>query len=104
MATEPILMMGVRRGGDRQELHERIRQHSIAAANRIKDEGGENDLVDRIANDPAFGLTREEIEEVLDPARHVGRAPEQVDAFLEEEVYPTLARYDTDTVTPELKV
>lgn len=104
MATEAILMRGVKAGGDRQDLHERIRRHSMAAANRMKDEGAENDLVDRIASDPAFRLTRDEIEEVLDPARHIGRAPEQVDAFLAEAVEPVLARYGVELEAPEPKV
>ena len=84
MATESILMHAVRGGGDRQDLHERIRQHAVAAADRLKDEGGENDLVDRIAGDAAFGMTRDEIIEILDPSRHVGRSPQQVDAYLQE--------------------
>jgi adenylosuccinate lyase len=105
MATEPILMQAVRQGGDRQELHERIRQHSVAAGNRIKDEDGRNDLADRIAADEAFGMTREEVEAALDPMLHVGRAPEQVDAFLAEEVEPVLARLGADLdEAPELKV
>lgn len=84
LATEAVLMHAVRRGGDRQDLHERIRQHSVAAADRLKAEGGENDLPDRIAGDEAFGLTREEVLETLDPTRHIGRSAEQVDAFLLE--------------------
>ena len=104
MATEAILMRGVKAGGDRQELHERIRQHSVAAANRMKDEGAENDLADRIAGDDAFPLTRAEIEEILDPARHIGRSPEQVDAFLAEAVEPVLDRYGVSAEAPELRV
>ncbi len=104
MATEAILMRGVKAGGDRQELHERIRQHSVAAANRMKDEGAENDLADRIAGDDAFALTRAEIEEILDPARHIGRSPEQVDAFLAEAVEPVLDRYGVSAEAPELRV
>ncbi|HEX7119019.1 MAG TPA: adenylosuccinate lyase [Longimicrobiales bacterium] len=104
MATEAILMRGVKQGGDRQELHERIRRHSVAAANRMKDEGAENDLADRIAADEAFRLRREEIDAILDPARHIGRAPEQVDAFLAEWVEPVLARYGVEGETPEPKV
>jgi len=105
MATETILMRAVKKGGDRQDLHERIRRHSVAAAERVKDEGGENDLVERIANDPAFGLTAEELAEALDPARFVGRAPQQVDAFLAEEVEPVLQRYGASAAkepAPEL--
>jgi adenylosuccinate lyase len=62
----------------------------VAAAERLKEESGSNDLIERIASDPSFGLTREEIAEVLDPARHIGRAPEQVDIFLRESVQPIL--------------
>jgi adenylosuccinate lyase len=83
LATEAILMHAVRRGGDRQDLHERIRQHSVAAANRLKEEAGSNDLPDRIADDDAFAMTREEVMAILDPARHTGRAAAQVDAFLD---------------------
>ncbi len=104
MATEAILMRGVKQGGDRQDLHERIRRHSVAAANRMKDEGAENDLADRIAADEAFRLTRQEIEEILDPARHVGRSPEQVDAFLAEAVEPVLSRYGVTAEIPEPRV
>lgn len=103
MATEPILMRAVKAGGDRQELHERIRQHSVAAANRVKDEGAPNDLIERIASDPAFGLSRAAIEDTLDPARHTGRAAEQVDQFLETHVAPVLARYPADASVPELR-
>jgi adenylosuccinate lyase len=74
LATEAVLMHAVRRGGDRQDLHERIRQHSIAAANRMKEKGAPNDLVHRIAADPAFALTRAELDEIMDPGRHTGRA------------------------------
>ncbi|MEJ2504313.1 MAG: adenylosuccinate lyase, partial [Gemmatimonadota bacterium] len=84
LATEAILMHAVRRGGDRQDLHERIRQHSVAAADRLKDHGGSNDLPDRIAGDVAFGMSRDDIVGILDPSRHVGRAPQQVEAYLEE--------------------
>src|SRR5690606_33715597 len=103
MATEPILMRAVKAGGDRQELHERIRQHSVAAANRVKDEGAPNDLIERIASDPAFGLSRAAIEETLDPARHTGRAAEQVDQFLETHVAPVPARHPADASVPALR-
>ena len=78
MATENVMMEAVKRGGDRQELHEALRTHSHAAAARVKLEGGQNDLIDRIVADPLFPLTREEIEAQMDPALYVGRAPEQV--------------------------
>jgi adenylosuccinate lyase len=103
MATEAILMQAVRAGGDRQALHERIRQHSIAAADAVKDRGEANDLADRIAGDQAFGMKRDQIESVLDPARHTGRAAQQVDAFLSDYVDPLLARYQVSDETPDLK-
>lgn len=90
MATENIMMGAVKKGGDRQELHEKIRQHSLAAAKRVKEEGLENDLLDRIADDPAFGLKRSEIEGLLDPAEYTGRAPKQVEEFIGEIVKPIL--------------
>lgn len=93
MATENIMMSAVKRGGDRQELHERIREHSMAAGKRIKEEGLDNDLIDRIAADPMFGMTREEIERELDPKNYIGRCPAQVDAFLADCVRPAIAPY-----------
>ncbi len=91
MATETILMNAVSRGGDRQFLHERLRQHSIAAAQRMK-EGAEVDLLQRIAGDRAFGLSRADLDRLSDAARYVGRAPEQVARFLDDHVAPTLSR------------
>ncbi len=93
MATENLMMRAAKRGGDRQELHERVRRHSIAAGEQVKAHGRPNDLLDRIAADLAFGVTREELEEDLRPELYVGRAPEQVDEFLEEWVEPALERY-----------
>ena len=90
MATENIMMQAVKKGGDRQELHERLRQHSQAAARVVKEEGGENDLVERVAADPLFGLTKEEILAEMQPIRFVGRAPEQVEEFLRDNVKPIL--------------
>lgn len=106
MATENLMMRSVRAGGDRQDLHERVRKHAIAAGERVKMQGLENDLLDRIAADSAFGVRREELEEEMRPERYVGRAPEQVDAFLDEWVTPVLARYATEVEqpTPELHV
>jgi adenylosuccinate lyase len=103
MATEAILMRAVRAGGDRQELHERIRQHSMAAAETVKERGEENDLAERIAGDKSFGMTSDDIQAVLDPARHIGRAAQQVDAFLREFVQPVLDRYQVSDAAPELK-
>lgn len=86
MATENILMAAVQRGGDRQELHEKIRQHSQAAAGRVKLDGGENDLLERLSQDPDFaGL---DWDSLLNPDEFVGRAPQQVDEFLEQFVEP----------------
>ena len=95
MATENIMMDAVKRGGNRQDLHERIREHSMAAGKRIKEEGLENDMVDRIAGDPMFGMTREQILEHLDPSAYIGRCPSQVDEFLSECVRPVIAPYLT---------
>ena len=92
MATENILMACVKRGGDRQELHEVIRRHSQAAAARIKQEGLDNDLLDRLAADPAIGMSRDEIDKILDVRQFVGRAPEQVAEFIADEVQPVLDR------------
>lgn len=106
MATENLMMRAARRGGDRQELHERIREHSVAAGRRIKSEGLPNDLLDRIAADEAFGVTRAELDDEMRPERYVGRAPEQVDEFLAEWVEPVLARYPeaAEAGRPELRV
>ena len=106
MATENLMMRSVKRGGDRQELHEKVRRHAIAAGERVKMHGLSNDLLDRIADDPAFGVTRMELEDELRPERFVGRAPEQVDRFMTEWVEPVLRRYaeDLEQATPELHV
>lgn len=93
MATENIMMDAVKKGGDRQALHERIRQLSLEAGHTVKELGLANDLVDRIAADPMFGLKREEIESRLDPAAYIGRCPEQVEEFLAQEIAPVLKRY-----------
>ncbi len=90
MATENIMMDAVKKGGDRQQLHERLREHSIAAARVVKEEGGDNDLIDRICGDSAFGLERWEIEKVLEPKNFVGRAPQQVEEYLDQVVEPVL--------------
>ncbi len=90
MATENILMDAVKKGGDRQELHERIRVHSMAAAAVVKQDGGKNDLIDRIAADPAFMMTKEEILATMKPENFVGRAPQQTADFLSEVIKPIL--------------
>ena len=82
MATENLMMEAVKRGGDRQQLHESIRRHSMAATARMK-EGQPCDLLDRLAGDPAFGLSRQELEDLMEPARYIGRCPQQVARFLE---------------------
>ena len=104
MATENVMMEAVKRGGNRQELHEALRTHSHAAAARVKLEGGQNDLIDRIVADPLFPLTREEIEAQMDPALYVGRAPEQVTEFLEGPVAELLGRYPDENIHAELSV
>jgi adenylosuccinate lyase len=91
MATEEILMAGVQAGGDRQELHERIRVHSQAAAREVKEHGRANDLLDRLRSDPAFGSI--DLGNTLDARQFVGRAPEQVDAFITHDVEPIRQRY-----------
>src|SRR5207245_11324333 len=90
MATENILMAAVQAGGDRQELHERIRRHSQDAALRVKQEGLPNDLLTRLANDPAF--EKVDIASALDARKFVGRSPQQVDDFLAEVVEPIRPR------------
>ena len=105
MATENILMESVKRGGDRQELHEALRVHSHAAAARVKLEGGQNDLLDRIAADPLFPLSREELEEMLDPRAFIGCCPSQVTRFLKDTVQPVVDRWGAkETLTAKLEV
>ena len=90
MATENILMDCVKRGGDRQDLHEKIRQYSIQAGKRVKEEGLDNNLCELIASDPAFGVTLDDLKAVLDPKLYVGRAPQQVEEFVNECIKPIL--------------
>ncbi len=104
MATENIMMESVRRGGNRQELHEALRVHSHAAAAKVKLEGGANDLIDRIAADNTFPLTKEEIEQHLDPTKYTGRAAGQVEEFLKDVIAPILARYPGSDIKAELNV
>ena len=91
LATENILMAAAKKGGDRQALHERMRVLAQAAGDRMKQDGGDNDLLFRIAADPSFGLTPAEVIAASEPARFIGRAPEQVDEFLDTEIEPILA-------------
>ncbi len=93
MATENIMMDAVKAGGDRQELHERIRELSMEAGKNVKVNGEENNLLELIAADPAFGLSLEDLKKTMEPSRYVGRAPEQVDAFLGQVVKPILEKY-----------
>ena len=104
MATENIMMEAVKRGADRQEMHEILRVHSHAAAAHVKLEGGENDLVARLADDDRVPLSREEIEKELSPERFIGRSESQVTEFLRDFVAPVLSRYDTEAVRAELTV
>ena len=105
MATENIMMDAVKQGGNRQELHEKIRQLSMEAGMTVKEEGKDNNLVDLIAADPAFGLTKEQIEANLKPELYVGRAPRQVEVFLRDVVRPILdANKEELGVKAEIKV
>ena len=104
MATENIMMEAVKRGGNRQELHEALREHSHAAARKVKLEGGANDLIDRIVADPLFPLSREEIDAQMAPEKYVGQAPSQVTEFLREEIAPLLAKYPDESIQAELNV
>ena len=90
MASENIMMDAVKAGGDRQELHEAIREHSMEATKRIKQEGKENDLIDRIANDPRFMMSKEEIMKIMEPKNFVGRAPQQTEEFFKDYIDPVL--------------
>ena len=104
MATENIMMESVKRGGDRQELHEIIRVHSHAAAAKVKLEGGQNDLIDRIAEDERIPLTKDEILSQLDPKKYIGRSVSQVEEFIREVSAPVIERYHSDELEGELKV
>jgi adenylosuccinate lyase len=104
MATENILMEAVKEGGDRQELHEKIRQHSLEAAKNVR-EGGENDLIDRLKGDSAFESIVPRFDEILDPVKFTGRCGEQVREFISTEVDPVLKEYkDIAVQAKELKV
>ena len=104
MATENILMDAVKLGGDRQELHEHIRVHSMAAAKRVKQDGLDNDLLQRIADDEAFGMSLEQLEKIMKPENFVGMAPSQVDLFMETVVKPILDDNKIDDEMPEINV
>ena len=105
MATENIMMDAVKRGGNRQELHERIRQLSMEAGRNVKEKGLDNNLLELIAADPAFGLSLEDLKACMEPSRYVGRAPQQVDEFLGEVVNPILEANKEDLgMTAEINV
>lgn len=105
MATENIMMDAVRKGGNRQDLHERIRVHSLEAGRMVKVEGKKNDLIERIAADEMFGVTLEELNEILKPEKYVGCAPMQVEEFLKNEVAPVLeAHKDDEEMDNEINV
>ena len=93
MASENIMMDAVKRGQNRQNLHERIRVHSLEAGHNVKENGLPNNLIDLIADDPMFGMSREELTAHMDPAHYIGRCPEQVTDFLQEYIYPVLAAH-----------
>ena len=103
MATENIMMDAVKAGGDRQELHEKIRQLSMQAGRRVKEEGLDNNLLDLIAADPSFGLTREELQKCMEPSLYIGRCPEQVDKYLRDVVEP-IRKSATLGMTAEITV
>ena len=104
MATENIMMRAVEAGGDRQELHERLRVHSHAAAANVKLEGKENDLIKRIAEDSAFGLTEEEINTLLLPEKYIGRSVHQTEEFIQDVAQPIIDKYFVGGSESELKV
>ena len=104
MATEELIVRFVRAGGDRQEAHELIRGHSMAAARAVKDGAAHNDLLERLAGDPAFGIPLEDLRAAADPHRFVGRAPQQVVEFCDEHVAPWLARERSGGSADELRV
>ena len=105
MASENIMMQAVKRGGDRQQLHEKIRAHAMEAARQVKQLGLENDLISRIAADSSFGLSRQEIEAILTPEQYTGRAPEQTEEFVRGQIQPLLeANASVLGVKPELFV
>ncbi len=104
LASEAILMEAVLRGGDRQDVHERLRIHSRAAAQRVLEEGAGNDYLDRVAADPEVPLDRAELDELMDPKRFVGRAPQQVREFLAEHVRPVLAEAENLPAAQDLDV
>ena len=104
MATEKLMLRAVRSGSDRQDAHETIRRHSMDAIRAMRESGGENDLVDRLAGDPAMGASMEELRAELSPETLTGRAPEQVDEFLGEVIAPIIGRQAANAAPQELRV
>ena len=104
MATENVMMEAVKRGGDRQELHEQIRTHSMEAGKRVKVDGESNDLIERIAKDSMFGMSLEELNSVLEPKHYIGRCAEQVEEFIDNEVNKILTAADVTDIVVDLKV
>ena len=104
MATENIMMESVKRGGDRQELHEIIRVLSHKAAAKVKLEGGANDLIERIAADERIPLTYEEIIKELDPQKYIGRSVSQTEEFVRDVIDPILKKYNTESINAVLNV
>lgn len=98
MSAENIIMAMVKKGGDRQVCHEKIRVLSQEAGNQVKIHGKENDLLDRVRADPYFSPIVGDLDTILDPSTYIGRAPEQVTEFLEDEVKPVLALYDLEKI------
>jgi hypothetical protein len=90
MATENIMMDAVKAGGDRQEMHEKIRTLSMEAGKNVKEKGLDNNLLELIANDPSFNMSLEDLQKTMDPSKYVGRSPEQVEEFLRDEIQPIL--------------
>ena len=104
MATENILMEAVKKGGDRQALHEKIRVASMEAGKTVKVEGKPNNLLDLIVDDEEFGLDRDSLDSLLDPKLYIGRCPEQVTTFIEEAVKPVLAKHAEDLKVEEVEL
>lgn len=104
MATESLIMEGVKQGGDRQEIHEIIRRHSMEASRNVKLEGKENNLLSLLSEDPHFSMGEEQLKKALNPENFIGRSKEQVEELLREEVYPRLRSYDNLLEDIELKV
>jgi adenylosuccinate lyase len=104
MATENIMMESVKRGGNRQELHEALRVHSHAAAAEVKINGGVNDLIDRIAADPLFPLSKADILAELEPKKYIGRSVSQTENFVRDIAMPVIEKYHSSDIKSDLKV